>query len=234
MPRTTYASSSDDHGVARPAVPTPGSAAAGPGSGALRDTSRASTSTPASHSRPNRRVSGTSVVKPTFGARHRTDRRGRPACRRRGRARRSGGPRGQAEERRAATGRRSGRPSRRAPRPPATARCRSGRRKPAASTSAPARVTERGITVSPAWVSARPPAFPESSTVPPTAVTTVAATTRGNAPSGRSAAPAAHSPSAATTPMATSAAEHRGQGLPQPWRATTAWSGGGRGLTLPR
>lgn len=43
---------------------------------------------------------------------------------------------------------------------PVTARCRSGRRKPAPSTSAPTSVTDRGITVSPAFVSASPPAVP--------------------------------------------------------------------------
>lgn len=62
---------------------------------------------------------------------------------------------------------------------PATARCRSGRRNPAPSASAPVRVTDSGITVRAAFVSAMAPASPVSSMVPPTAVTRVAATTRG-------------------------------------------------------
>ena len=94
-------------------------------------------------------------------------------------------------------------------------------------------MTDSGITVSPACVSASAPAFPENSIVPPTAVTTVAAATRGNAPSGRSAAPAPHSPRVAVTPMAISAASTVTTACTQPWR-DTAWSEGVRGLTLPR
>lgn len=97
---------------------------------------------------------------------------------------------------------------------PATARCRSGRRNPAAITSAPASVTDNGITVRPARVSAITPASPASSMVPPTAVTTEAATTRGKALPGRLVAPAPHSPRAATTSMTISPAR----------TATRAWT----------
>ena len=86
---------------------------------------------------------------------------------------------------------------------PATARWRSGSRKTAASTSAPASVTDSGTTSRAASASAMAPASPDRPTEPPAATSTVAATTDGNAPPGRSAAPAAHRPSAATTIMVT-------------------------------
>lgn len=202
------------------------------GNGAERETSSAATSTPASHAEPDTSVSGTSAVKPASGLTPNSSPRSFSVS----------SPRGSAKVRCAASAAPS-RPSSqttaiRAAQPAssatlATARRRSGRRKPAPTTSAPTRVTDRGITVRFARVPASPPASPETSTVPPTAVTTVAATTRGNAPSGRSEAPAAHRPSAATTPMTISPATAVTIARPHPWRET-AWSWGLCGITLPR
>lgn len=195
-----------------------------PGSGAPRETSSASTSTPASHSRPKTRVSGTSVRKPTFG----------DTPNRSPRSLMVPSPRESEKVCRAPKARPSNASSQRAATlaaqpassgAPATARWRSGRRNAAARTRAPVSVTDSGITVSPAADSASAPALPESSIVPPTAVTTVAATTLGNAPSGRSPAPAAHSPRAATTPMAMSAASTAARACTQPWRAATEAEG---------
>ncbi len=198
-----------------------------PGSGAPRETSRASASTPASHSRPKNSVAGTSVVKPTSGEMpNRSPRSPSASCPRSPREREKVW-RAERASARSATSHSTAILAAHPASSPARAipRCRSGRRKPAARTRAPVSVTDSGITVSSASDSASPPAFPESSIVPPTAVTTVAATTRGKALSGRSAAPAAHSPRAATTPMATSAASTVTRACTQPWPATAGREG---------
>ncbi len=237
-PMTTYASSSAT--IAYAAGRTDAWKRSSPaGSGAPRDTSRARTITPASQTRPTNTDSGTSVVKPIFGE----------APNRSPNSPSSSSPREMSKVWRAASVRPISASSQRtailAAQPassaaPATARWRSGRRKPQAITSAPVSVTDSGITVSPACVSAKSPALPESFTVPPTAVTTVAMTTGANAPSGRSAAPAAHRPSVATTIMASSPPSTVPRACTQPWRATArapevrAWPEEVRELTLPR
>jgi hypothetical protein len=220
-PSATYASSSTTMAYAAGRTDSWNRSSRG-GSGAERDTSSARTRIPASHSRPKKTVDVMSVSKPTSADVPRKS----PTS-----------PRGMSNVCRApsetpmsaashSTAIRAAQPA--SSLAPATARCRSGHRNPAAITSAPARATDSGITVSPACVSAMAPAPPDSSTVPPTAVTTVAATTRQNASSGRSVAPAAHRPSAATTTIATSPARTVPRAWSQPCRAV-ARSGTVRG-----
>ncbi len=155
-----------------------------PGSGVLRDTSTASRRRPASHTSPRTTVTGMFARNPTCGAESSRSPMSETVP----------SPSETAKECRAkaarairaiahSTASRAAQPA--SSRALATARCRRGRRKPSAMTTAPASVTERGSTVSPALVSAMSPASPESSTEPPTAMTTTAATTDGKGASGQ-------------------------------------------------
>ncbi len=158
------------------------------GSGAPRETDSATKRTPASHSSPKTRVSGTSVLNPTSGeesSRSPISPAGPSPSEIAKRCRASRPSPVSSSTHSTAT--RAAQPT--SSRTSATARCRSGRRNPAATTRAPTRLTESGSTESPASVSAIIPASPESPTEPPTAITTTAATTLGNAPPGRSALP---------------------------------------------
>ncbi|GAA3114630.1 hypothetical protein GCM10020254_71400 [Streptomyces goshikiensis] len=189
------------------------------GSGARRETSREITSSPRIHSSPKNTVAGSAARKPTVGPASRSS----PIR-----------PSGESpvdtpnvlRAKSAAPVSASSHSSTSGParasssRGPATARLCSGRRKRDPAVSAPPRLTDSGSTDRLASAPARNPAPPDTSIEPPAAITTTAATTRGNAPSGSPAAPAYASPAEAraiiTTKPATTATRASRQALAEP------------------
>lgn len=194
------------------------------GSGALRETVTASARTISSHTMPAPMVVGTTARKPTLGVASKSSPNWSASefpvlivkvCR----AANTTGIRASSQS----TAVRAKRPS--SSPPDRTAWNRSGRTKKAAATSAPTRLTDSGTTLMAASDWAMTPAPPLSSIRPPTAMTTVAATTGGNAEPGSCEAPASHRPRAATTVMASRAARTTATASSQPRRTPGAVAG---------